>query len=120
MKNKVKFMLPFFTFIVLACTNVSESDLTNEEPIGIITYNSNIKSLIDSNCLSCHSDPTRNGAPFSLTNFEQVSVRAENGSLLRALNKQTGEAVAMPPSGRLPQATIDLIAQWIEDGQLEE
>jgi len=120
MKNKVKLMIPLFTYIVLGCTNDSESDLTNEEPIGIITYNVNIKSLIDSNCLSCHSDPTRNGAPFSLTNFEQVSVIAENGSLLSALNKQTGETGAMPPSGRLPQATIDLIAQWIEDGQLEQ
>jgi mono/diheme cytochrome c family protein len=120
MKNKVKFILPLVTFIVLACTNVSESDLINEQPNEVITYNANIKPLIDSNCLSCHSDPPRNGAPFPLTNFEQVSVSAENGSLLSALNKQTGETGAMPPSGRLPQPTIDLIAQWIEDGQLEE
>ncbi|MGI9551826.1 MAG: hypothetical protein ACR2MT_11540 [Aurantibacter sp.] len=120
MKNKVKFMLPLFTFIVLSCTNDSESDLIDEEPMGLITYNANIKSLIDSSCLNCHSDPTRNGAPFSLTNFAQVSVPAENGSLLGALNKQTGETGAMPPGGRLPQSTIDLIAQWIEDGKLEE
>ena len=120
MKNKAKFMLPLLTFIVLACTNVSESDLTNEEPMGIITYNTNIKPLIDNSCLGCHSDPTRNGAPFSLTNFDQVSFIAENGALLGALNKQTGETGAMPPSGRLPQSTIDLIAQWIEDGQLEQ
>lgn len=120
MRNKVKFMLPLFTLIVLACTNDSESDLTNEEPIGIITYDVNIKSLIDGSCLNCHSDPTRNGAPFSLTNFEQVNVRAENGMLLTALNKQTGETRAMPPSGRLPQSTIDLIAQWIEDGRFEQ
>jgi len=120
MKNKVKFILPLFIFIVLACTNDSESDLIDEEPIGVITYNANIKSLIDSNCLGCHSDPTRNGAPFSLTNFAQVSVSAENGSLLMALNKQTGETGAMPPSGRLPQSTIDLITKWIEDGQLEQ
>jgi len=120
MKNKVKFILLSFTFIVLACTNVSESDLTNEEPMGTITYNANIKSIIDDSCLNCHSDPPRNGAPFPLVNFEQVSFGAENGSLLSALNKQTGEAGAMPPGGRLPQATIDLIAQWIEDGRLEQ
>lgn len=120
MKNQVKFILLLSTFIVLACTNDSESDLINEEPIEIITYNANIKALIDNNCLSCHSDPTRNGAPFPLATFEQVDIRAENGSLLIALNKQTGEAAAMPPSGRLPQSTIDLIAQWIEDGRLEE
>lgn len=119
MKKKVKFILPLFTFIVLACTNLSESDLIDEGPIGVITYNTNIKPLIDSSCLNCHSDPTRNGAPFSLTNFEQLSFIAENGALLGALNKQTGETGAMPPTGRLPQSTIDLIAQWIEDGQLE-
>lgn len=113
-------MFPLFTFIILGCTNVSESDLINEEPIGTITYNANIKSLIDGSCLACHSDPTRNGAPFSLTTFAQVSFIADNGALLGALNKQTGETGAMPPGGRLPQSTIDLIAQWIEDGQLEE
>lgn len=121
MKRNVKFLLSLLALTLTACTSDSEDDLTETEgPNGPITYNANIRAIINSTCLSCHSDPTRNGAPFSLTNFQQVSVRAENGSLSRAINKQTGEAGAMPPSGRLPQSTIDLIDQWIDEGFLEQ
>jgi uncharacterized membrane protein len=121
MKRNVKFLLPLLALTLIACTSDSESDLMEmEEPDGPVTYNSNIRAIINSNCLNCHSDPTRNGAPFSLTDFQQVSVRADNGSLSRAINKQTGDAGAMPPSGRLPQTTIDLIDQWIDEGFLEQ
>ncbi|MEM7381635.1 MAG: hypothetical protein AAF361_10625 [Bacteroidota bacterium] len=121
MKKKVTFILPLLAFLATACTSDSESDLTEvEEPDGPISYTANIRGVINSNCLSCHSDPTRNGAPFPLTNFEQVRVRAENGSLLGAISRQTGEAGAMPPSGRLPQATIDLVDQWIQEGLREQ
>ncbi|NJB70140.1 putative membrane protein [Saonia flava] len=129
MTNKTKMLCALLSFILLACTNDSESDLllepeTNseqetEEPSGIITYNANIKSIIDGNCLGCHSNPPRNGAPFSLTTYEQVKTRADNGSLLSSLSKQTSENGSMPPANRLPQSTIDLIEQWIQDGTLE-
>ncbi|WP_422079948.1 hypothetical protein [Ulvibacterium sp.] len=121
MQRNVKFLLPLLASIFMACTSDSEDDLMEtEEPNGPVTYNANIRAIINSNCLNCHSDPTRNGAPFSLTNFQQVSTRAENGSLSRSINKQAGEAGAMPPGGRLPQTTIDLIDQWIDEGFLEQ
>ncbi|WP_425237246.1 hypothetical protein [Ulvibacterium sp.] len=121
MKRNLKFLLPLLALTLIACTSDSEDDLMEmEEPGGPVTYNSNIRAIIGSNCLNCHSDPTRNGAPFSLTNFQQVSTRAENGSLSRAINKQTGDSGAMPPGGRLPQTTIDLIDQWIDEGFLEQ
>lgn len=121
MKRNVKFFMPLLALTVMACTSDSESDLVEmEEPDGPITYNANVRAIINSNCLNCHSNPTRNGAPFPLTDFQQVSVRAENGSLFRAIDKQTGDPGAMPPSGRLPQNTIDLISQWIDEGFLEQ
>ncbi|WP_067035445.1 hypothetical protein [Allomuricauda sp. CP2A] len=113
-----------FTFLfLLSCSNDSESDLTgpqNGDGNEFVTYNDNIKAVISNNCLSCHSSPPTNGAPFSLTTYTQVKNRAENGSLLAAISKQTGEAGAMPPTGRMPQATIDLVEQWIADGLLED
>lgn len=121
MKKNSKLILLLLALIAMGCSSDSESDLEEmEEPNGPITYNANIRAIINGNCLGCHSDPPRNNAPFPLTTFEQVKTRADNGSLLRALRKQTGEAGAMPPSGRLPQSTIDLVEQWIEDGTLEE
>jgi len=121
MRRNVKFLLPLLALIFIGCTSDSESDLTEmEEPDGPISYNGNIRAIINGNCLGCHSDPPRNGAPFPLADFQQVRVRAENGSLSTALNRQTGDPGAMPPSGRLPQATIDLVDQWIDEGFLEQ
>lgn len=121
MRKTSKLIILFTAMLLVACTNDSESDLIEpDNQGGAITYKSTISAIISNNCLGCHSDPTRNGAPFPLANYEQVLTRAQNGQLLRAISRQTGEAVAMPPSGRLPQATIDLVARWIEEGALEE
>lgn len=86
---------------------------------GPITYQANVKSIIDSKCLNCHSSPVQNGAPFSLTTYAQVKLRAEGGALFTAISMPSGSAAIMPPSGRMPQSTIDVIEQWIDGGLLE-
>lgn len=120
MKYSVKCLFILTSFLVVSCSNDSESDLVDTDiPQTTITYTSNIQSILNSNCTGCHSDPTKNGAPFPLTNYDQVLVRMQSGQLLNAISKQAGESRAMPPSGRLPQTTINLVEQWVEDG-LEE
>lgn len=113
-----------------ACAYDSEDDLVvidengeegegNEDPSeSTITYVNTIKPIVDSSCISCHSSPPRNGAPFALVNFTQVSGRA-NG-ILNAMSRQSGSPGAMPPAGRLPQNTINQIEEWIENGTPED
>lgn len=116
MKPLTKISLLLFTLILLvSCSSDSEDDMGPNQ--GPVTYDGNVKAIIDNNCLACHIDPPVNGAPFALTNYTQVSSRA--ALILTAISKQAGTAGAMPPSGRLPQSTIDLIDQWIQDGTLE-
>jgi len=85
-----------------------------------VTYQKDIRAIIGNNCLGCHSSPPINGAPFPLTTYLQVRDVAESGLLLTAIGRQTGEVRAMPPGGRLPQAVIDRVEEWIADGLLEE
>ena len=113
--------------LLSSCSYDSEDDLVATETIGeeddenpsanLVTYDNTIKAIVDSSCISCHSSPPRNGAPFALVNFSQVSGRA-NG-ILNAISRQSGAAGAMPPAGRLPQTTIDAFAEWIENGTPE-
>ena len=118
-------LLMLFTFCVHSCSNDSVDDFVtdNIDTSGgsgdgtPITYNGNVKSIMQSSCVSCHSSPPVNGAPFALVNYSQVSQRAN--SILNVMNKQSGTANAMPPSGRLPQSTIDIIQQWITNGKPE-
>lgn len=123
MKNK-KQIIPLLMSILVAtgCSNDSEGDLTvqdggdTKDPI---TFTGNIRSVLTAQCTGCHADPP-SGAPFPLVTYEQVKQRVDNGSLLSAISKPSGQSGAMPPSGRMSQAAIDLIAQWIEEGAIEK
>ena len=134
MKKIAKYIVTLTVIAAIGCTNDSESDLLlvddtdeivdnntddDDSPTELITFNADVRPILSNACWACHSDPPA-GAPFPLVTYDQVLARAENGQLLGAISRPAGDPRIMPPSGRLPQATIDLIAQWIEDGALEE
>lgn len=119
MKNKHILYLIVIT-ISFNCSYNSEDDLIDATPIpNVATYNNNVKSIIDNNCISCHSNPPINGAPISLTTFEEVKSAVENNGLISRISSDDLGFV-MPFGGpRLPQNLIDIIISWEEDGLLE-
>lgn len=122
MKTSKTIFLVVLTICIQNCSYDSESDLIDAvnapvNPGELVNYTDDILPIIQSSCTGCHGNPPTNGAPFSLINFNQVSQRA-NG-ILNRMSLQNGSPGAMPPSGRLPQATIDLVQQWIDDGKPE-
>lgn len=121
MKNAIS-IVALIGILFISCTSDSESDLTepNSEPDAPVSYQANIRPIIASNCLGCHSAPPLNGAPFALNTYERVKQSTENGNLLVSIKRQTGESAAMPPAGRMPQATIDLIQKWADEGFLQQ
>ncbi|WP_282041345.1 hypothetical protein [Winogradskyella flava] len=110
-----------FAICIYSCSYDSESDLIDAvdpiDPDIIVTYVDNVEAIIQSACIGCHSDPPVNGAPVPWVTYDQVNQRAND--ILNRMSRQSGAPGAMPPSGRLPQSTIDIIEQWIEDGKLE-
>lgn len=109
------------TVLLFNCSYNNEDDLT-EDPVieeEFVTYEGEVKSIIDTNCIACHSNPPINGAPMSLITFEDVKDAIENRNLIGRISTND-IGVVMPPGGpRLPQNLIDLIAQWQADGFLE-
>jgi hypothetical protein len=78
-----------------------------------ITYSKHIKPIIDMNCAlsGCHAGTTSNPL---FTSYDLVKDRADAGRIkARAIDGPS----FMPPSGRLPQAQIDLISCWLESGK---
>lgn len=111
-----------FIFSTLSsCTNHSTDDLIEPiEEIDLVTYNDNVKTIIDNNCIFCHGNPPTNGAPNSLVTYDQVKNSVMNANLIARISAQSGETGAMPFGGpRLPQNLIDIIIQWETDGLLE-
>ena len=106
----------------MACTNDNPETLMEDIPIeGLTTYNQNVKSIIDNNCIRCHASTPLNGAPMSLVTYEQVKQAIQNRGLLNRISLENGNSSLMPQGGpRLPQATIDIIVKWQQDGLLEQ
>ena len=106
----------FWVFSLALILNACDSNTYSElEPIvENPTYNANIKLLIDSKCISCHNS---NGE-YLLTNYSAVKDATQNGSLLCRIKGNCDEV--MPPSGRLPQAKIDMVDLWKSQGYIEQ
>ena len=79
-----------------------------------LTYNGDIKSIIDNACVRCHGTTLTNGAPFPLVNFSQVSSRVD-----RIISRVNSASRPMPPAGRIATGLRAQIDQWKTDGLLE-
>ncbi|GGX14969.1 c-type cytochrome [Aquimarina muelleri] len=129
MKNLKKscriILLLLLTILSLNCSSSDESaepltptnPNTNPNPSKITTYNADVKSIIDNQCISCHTIPLAEGAPFAMRNYAETINGVNRDLVLRV--KSNGVNV-MPPAGRLPQATIDIILDWEADGFKEK
>lgn len=119
MKAKIYLSTAVLALVLFSCDSHTYEDIQEEIIIeGDVTYDANVKSIIDANCVSCHSDG--NAASFRpLTNYEEVKDAVQNAGLLDRIQMQNGEPGLMPQTGRMPQSKIDVILQWNEDGLLE-
>ena len=117
MNTKLLFMIAIL-IALSSCTNDKTSDLiepTNN--VAGIKYSSDIASIINNNCLSCHAAPPVNGAPMQLTTYADVKNAILTRGLIDRVSRAQGSGGMMPEAGmRLPQATIDKIIKWQTDG----
>ena len=105
-----------------SCENDSTDDLiiNNVTPETNVTYTQNVATIIDNNCIICHGATPTNGAPMSLTTYEQVKEAVQNRGLIDRISLEQGAPGMMPNGGtRLPQNLINTIAQWNEQGLLQ-
>ena len=120
------------SFSFYSCSSDSEDDLIpiennndgnnnedgngNDDTDSKTTYISDVKPIIDNNCVSCHST---NGSSnfYLLQTYDQVKASAQSGKLY---GRMTDASDPMPPSGILPGTVTQIIQNWINDGLLEE
>ncbi len=77
-------------------------------------FAANILPFITTNCSGCHGENNPSGG-ISLTNYTQIQTVANSGKLIGSL-KHESSFVAMPPSGKLDDCTINMIDNWIKNG----
>ena len=121
---KFKNLILCFSIIALLfnCSSSSSDDLSgpnpdpDPDPMAKVTYDADIKSIIDNNCIQCHGNPPTQGAPSSFTTFTQVKNGVNN---IISRIKSTSNRMPPSPNSPLSQAQIDLIEKWKDDGLLE-
>lgn len=118
-----------FLIIVAGLSSCSDSDSFQdiETPPGTVlpppststtTYSADVKSIIDGNCVSCHSSGgAASFRPF--TTYAEVKAAVENSGLLNRIQLQSGEQGLMPQGGRMSQTKIDLVVKWNTNGLKE-
>ena len=99
---------------------------------GQVDYSTQIQPIFDNNCISCHID---GGAYFGGLDLSSYSLVMEGGSsgntivpfdhssseLFNRITLDESDNEFMPQNGTsLSQSEIDLIAQWIDEGALQE
>jgi hypothetical protein len=90
-----------------------------EEPtviVGKVNYTTNVKSIIDANCVGCHAS---GGSLVPLGTYSEVKDAMQNTDLLDRIQRQNGAPGQMPRAGRMAQDRINTILQWNTDGLLE-
>lgn len=90
-------------------------DDTDDDTANLVTYQNTAKAILDNACVQCHNATTANGG-VRLHNFANASAVAESG---RMVIRMTSSGSPMPPSGNLPNAIVQDIIDWIDDGTLE-
>lgn len=94
------------------CSEDSVSDLTSTDIPTSISYQNDVRPIIQNNCLNCHGNPTNFGAPNSLTTYENVKASVLN-NLIDRISRPEGTSGAMPLGGpRLSQNDINIIMAW--------
>jgi hypothetical protein len=105
MKNIKIVLLAFCGLFLFSCESTTVQDIS-----GVVTnptYNANVKPVMTVKCTGCHSG----GNEFpDLENYDQVKESSKTGKLLCKIKGECGQI--MPTSGKMPQATIDMIQLW--------
>ncbi|MGV6845349.1 MAG: hypothetical protein ACWA42_04385 [Lutibacter sp.] len=84
---------------------------------GTVTYANGIQNALTQNCTACHGN-TNPSAGLSLTTYTQAKNNIDK--ILARIDLQNGQTGIMPPSGRMPDATIQLFKDWKTQGLLQQ
>ncbi len=94
-----------------------ETDEEEEEETSLMYYSSEISSLLDLHCVSCHSNANATSS-LSLEGYQNAKTSFDTGTSLERIQSTTNP---MPPAYKTP-LSVDEIAKlikWQNDGFLE-
>ncbi|MDY8137985.1 hypothetical protein [Aquimarina sp. 2201CG5-10] len=111
--------LGIMIFSLQGCTTAIIDESTGEmlPPITrTITYESDVRSIMNNYCITCHGGPAPN-ADLDLSTYLNTKNATQARNLIQRMNNATNP---MPPNGLLTPQIRQLMDKWIADGLLEQ
>lgn len=129
MKSLFYALLFWIAVSVLQSCAVDEGpfvDPTSEPDNTVISYRTDIQSILNSNCVACHTESHPklslltccSYVELTTTGFSAPYINTTTPTSSKLYKHLIGELLIMPPSGKLPDHQVDKILIWIEQGAL--
>lgn len=100
-----------------SCDSRTYEEISDNTPITTtVEYTSDVKPIIEANCIACHS-PGGSAAYQPLKSYDQVKTHIDN--ILDRIQRPNGDPEKMPQGSALSQPNIEIIKKWKSDGLLE-
>ncbi|MPS65788.1 MAG: hypothetical protein E2589_12970 [Chryseobacterium sp.] len=114
--KKIMYIFSLAT-ILIACESRTYEEISGSTSIvEKVTYNKDVKPLIDANCIVCHS--AGGAASFQpWTSYTQVKNHIDN--ILDRIQRPVGDPQKMPQGGALSPSQINIFIKWKTDGLIE-
>ena len=106
-----------FSALLSGCYYDVESELYGGQTCDVsnVGFASDIEPMVSTHCTGCHSGAAPSGG-LQLGTYNQISAIALSGSLVDRTHRIAGDALAMPPSGRLSDCQLEKIQNWVYQG----
>jgi mono/diheme cytochrome c family protein len=102
---------------LMNCETKTFEDISENKTIPeVVTYNKDVKAIIQNNCVVCHS-PVGSNPYFPLTDYTATKNTVDN--ILDRIQRANGDPLKMPQGGTLSPGDINIIKKWKSDGLLE-
>ena len=119
-----KLFIPFILFILAGCYYDSEEALFGKPGTGcntdITNFSTEIKPILQSNCLTCHSNSAApsSGGGVKLQDYADVKTYVDNGKLIGTIEHSSGYSPMPKGGGKLSDCNILILNTWISKGVL--
>jgi hypothetical protein len=102
----------------------AEQKPTPEQAKGVQFFETQVQPLLKAHCFSCHGGEKKIKGGLRLTTREALLKGGESGPVISTEKPEESlllqavryEDLKMPPKGKLPQAQIDVLTQWVKMG----
>lgn len=113
-----KFLYILSGFAIFAsCESRTYEEISDNTPLPeLVKYNSDVKTIVDNNCIGCHSSSgSASFKPFTTYN----DVKNNIDGIIDRITRPNGDPGKMPQGGALSTTQINVFIKWKADGLTE-